>query len=528
MYVLFKEKEHLGNVTARILSLKPDVVLVHKNVAGVAQDMLRNKGITLVLDVKLSVLERLSRSLKCDIVESIDSNIGRPKLGTCKCFYTSNFDDNLGLPKTLMFFEVQSYQRGCCVLLRGGPHPEMVKVKKVARLLLYARYNWRLELSMLLDEFARPPSPKSSIFDSKEQSPVKNFEQPSTIDTLVDSSIHHIDHTAKIDRKKSSEDKAVTKENVQDFSDPLRATDLSPSTFDPESSVEFAVQSPVDNRFKTALNSTVLSVSPYSAFPLPYLETEHGRKCRLRSYYPLELYYSKQWCNMPEKQVTIEPNSNNALITNSDSTLNPVHPFLTHTITTSVDNNDFQTLLASFRASGGRLPKSVSSECFFFKYNVPTIFLMHVEFTVKIVAKRPTRSLPEYKHLDEDMTDHDALDIHNHQRLPVLFCTFYMSNKTTPSFCVQPSLLNMIFYGAYDIMLGKFLEYYCFRPSYMCPVCNLPMLKHLRRYVHSMGCVQVELSEDHSAQNSDEVFMTSKCSVCQEWTPSIPMSSDTW
>lgn len=42
-----------------------------------------------------------------------------------------------------------------------------------------------------------------------------------------------------------------------------------------------------------------------------------------------------------------------------------------------------------------------------------------------------------------------------------------------------------------------------------------------------MGCVQVELAKDHSAQNSDKVFMTSKCTVCQEWTPSIPMSADT-
>lgn len=89
--LLLQEKEYLRNVTSRILSLKPDVMLVHKNVAGIAQDMLRENGVTLVLDVKLTVLERLSRCLECDIITSIDSNIGKPKLGKCSKFNTKQF-----------------------------------------------------------------------------------------------------------------------------------------------------------------------------------------------------------------------------------------------------------------------------------------------------------------------------------------------------------------------------------------------------------------------------------------------------
>lgn len=51
----------------------------------------------------------------------------------------------------------------------------------------------------------------------------------------------------------------------------------------------------------------------------------------------------------------------------------------------------------------------------------------------------------------------DALDIHNHQRLPVLFSNFYYNPDGTSSFCVHPNLLNMVFYGDNDIMLGQFL-----------------------------------------------------------------------
>lgn len=299
-------------MTARILSLNPNVILVHKNVSGIAQDMLRSHGITLVLDVKLSVLERLSRCLKCDIVNSIESNVGVPKLGTCDRFYIKSYDDQNGVCKTLTFFKIQSISRGCCVLLRGSNNAELVKVKKVAALLLFARYNWRLEMSFLLDEFARPPSPKPSIFDSKDNSPSKNDNEDDCCSTGDDTElisknqpVGKCEKSLKYEARKC-EEILVTKENVQDFSDPLRATDLSPSAFDAEASVEFAVEMPYDNRFRTALSSVVLSISPHVAFPLPFLETEQGRKCALRSFYPNELYYSKQWSDVPEKPTSIE------------------------------------------------------------------------------------------------------------------------------------------------------------------------------------------------------------------------------
>lgn len=316
--LLMQEREYLQNVTKRILNLKPNVVLVHKNVAGIAQDMLRKHGITLVLDVKLSVLDRLARCLNCDIVNSIDSNIGRPILGVCDRFYIQSFDDQNGVAKTLMFFEKPSSPRGCCVLLRGANNNELLKVKRVASLLLFARYNWRLELSFLLDEFARPPSPKPSIFDSKDHSPSKmndsddDFMQANDENNQKELVKEERMSPTKIENKilkyeKRVEEKLITKENVQDFSDPLRATDLSPSAFDPGSSVEFAVETPYDNRFRTALSSTVLSVSPFVVFPLPFLETEQGRNCTLRSYYPNELYYSKQWSSeIVEKNTATE------------------------------------------------------------------------------------------------------------------------------------------------------------------------------------------------------------------------------
>ena len=150
-----------------------------------------------------------------------------------------------------MFFEIPYSQRGCSLLLRGGSDEELGKIKKVASFLLFARYNFRLELSFLLDEFARPPSPKHNIFDSNEQSPLN---EDITIESLKFDDRQNLSQNTK-------RDKVVSIENVCDNSDPLRAENLSPSAFAP--SLDFAVQATFDNRFRTCLSSSILSVSGF-------------------------------------------------------------------------------------------------------------------------------------------------------------------------------------------------------------------------------------------------------------------------
>lgn len=494
--LILQEKEYLRNVTARILSYGPDVVLVHKNVAGIAQDMLRHKGITLVLDVKLSVFERLAQCMKCDIVTSIDSNIGTPKLGSCKRFFTKSFEDENGLQKTLMFFDIPYSQRGCSLLLRGGNEHELSKVKKVAAFLLYARYNFRLELSYLLDVFAQPPPSRTlceSIFDSVEASNVqsedcekvamrsKDFQEPLKVE------IH-------------KKERSVNIENVADFSDPLRTESLSPDIIN-EENVELEVQHPFDNKFRASLSSTVLSISPFINFPLPYLETETGRKCALRALFPAELFYSKHWSEKSRKsEIFTQPTKSCDVAQQSSST----HEFLKMKFTSPVDHKDIQTALSDYRRSGGQYEKVLR-------------------------MKKIERKSENEKQKVQAETIKDAMDVYCHQRLPVLFCSFYYNTRELPtSFCAQPLLLNMHFYGYDDIMLGLFLERYCFRSSYICSSCKLPMMNHVRKYAHSMGVVTVKLSEDPIRNENSNILFTSRCTICNTMTPRVTISNDTW
>uniref|UniRef100_A0A182YC39 1-phosphatidylinositol-3-phosphate 5-kinase n=1 Tax=Anopheles stephensi TaxID=30069 RepID=A0A182YC39_ANOST len=513
--LMLQERDYLRNKVSKIISLGPNIVLVHKNVAGIAQDMLRNNGITLVLDVKLCVLERIARFLDCDIISCIDSNVGQPKLGVCDRFRIQTFYDDQG---KLEFDD------------------ELAKIKKIASLLLLARHNWRFELSYLCDVYAMPPTPRTSIFDSKESTPLDPLPQSQCLEAPVqipkeetsmpfdnDKTAVQKEQPAKIVRMTT--ETAANRENVGDWTDPLRSGAFGPSedgggqyADEDDTSFELAAETPNDNRFRSALSSTILSISPFVAFPLPYLETDAGRKCALRCHFPEELYFSKQWSNegtlgsMGEKSCAAlidnaAGGGTGAPIEEEEKQLLPVHPFVTHKITASVDSKEMQTILASFRACGGRYPK---------------VSMM------KKTSSRKRRLTTMAQRSLEEFVYRDALDIENHQRLPVLFCSFNYNENVPSTFCAQPSYLDMQFYGQNDIMLGLFLEHYCFRSTYICKSCNLPMMDHVRRYVHSGGCIQVKLVEDVTKMDTGTILISSKCTICNEYSKPAPMSQDTW
>ncbi len=66
-------------------------MLVHRNVSRLAQESLNASGITLVLNVKMSVMERIARCTNADILTTVDAHVGTTNLGTCRSFYTKKF-----------------------------------------------------------------------------------------------------------------------------------------------------------------------------------------------------------------------------------------------------------------------------------------------------------------------------------------------------------------------------------------------------------------------------------------------------
>lgn len=107
---------------AKIDSHNPDILLVEKSVSRFAQEYLLAKDISLVLNIKRSLLERISRCTGAQIVPSIDQ-LTSPKLGYCDLFHVEKFVEKhvstgqavKKLAKTLMFFNGCPKPLGCTV-----------------------------------------------------------------------------------------------------------------------------------------------------------------------------------------------------------------------------------------------------------------------------------------------------------------------------------------------------------------------------------------------------------------------------
>lgn len=127
--LLFQEMDHLKMAVAKIHAHHPNVLLVEKSVSRFAQEYLLAKDISLVLNIKKPLLERIARCTGAQIVPSID-HLSTKKLGCCDSFHVDKFVEEHGsagqggkkLTKPLMFFEGCPRPLGCTVCLNSFAH----------------------------------------------------------------------------------------------------------------------------------------------------------------------------------------------------------------------------------------------------------------------------------------------------------------------------------------------------------------------------------------------------------------------
>ncbi|XP_026127648.1 1-phosphatidylinositol 3-phosphate 5-kinase-like isoform X1 [Carassius auratus] len=185
--IVLQEHEFLKNYVQRIADVRPNLVLVEKTVSRIAQDMLLEHGISLVINVKPQVLDRVSRMTQGDLVISMDQLLTKPRLGTCHKFYLHSFQLPNNEMKTLMFFDGCPPQLGCTIKLRGASEYELARVKEIIIFMVCVAYHSQLEISFLMDEFAMPPSlAESSSFPCLLESTTLEEEEDNDGSTLGD------------------------------------------------------------------------------------------------------------------------------------------------------------------------------------------------------------------------------------------------------------------------------------------------------------------------------------------------------
>ncbi|KAG4144459.1 hypothetical protein ERO13_D05G038200v2 [Gossypium hirsutum] len=185
--LLQQEMDHLKMAVAKIGAHHPNVLLVEKSVSRYAQDYLLAKDISLVLNIKRPLLERIARCTGAQIVPSID-HLTSPKLGYCDVFHVEKFFEEHGsagqggkrLTKTLMFFEGCPKPLGYTILLKGANGDELKKVKHVVQYGVFAAYHLALETSFLADEGATLPE-----LPLKSPITVALPDKPSSIDRSI-------------------------------------------------------------------------------------------------------------------------------------------------------------------------------------------------------------------------------------------------------------------------------------------------------------------------------------------------------
>ena len=130
---LMQEKEHLRMIVGKIESRRPNVLLVERSFSSYAQELLA-KDISLVLNVKRPLLERISRCTGAQIASSID-NIASARLGQCEMFkvqkileFPSGKHTKRRSTKTLMFFEGCPRRLGCTVSISLLFHEHLIGV----------------------------------------------------------------------------------------------------------------------------------------------------------------------------------------------------------------------------------------------------------------------------------------------------------------------------------------------------------------------------------------------------------------
>lgn len=483
--VIMQETEYLRNVVARISSLKPDIVLVQRNVARLAQESLQQLGIALVLNVKTTVLERIARCTRADLVYSVDVLLNQIHLGTCSRFSVQKLSHS---NKTLMFFEGCAFpHKGSTVILRGAPQKELTKVKRVTSFMIYVLYNWKLESSLLMDEQAYVMQQQKPFLQSPSDSgtsPVNEENQTKPVD----------------DTEPITAIQKPASQCVQDESDPLQSEANATSPIS-QPDLPLSVDKAPTNSLRKTLDDIILSVSPTIKYTVPYLESDIGKKCELRKYFPENIYWSAQLdpTSAVKNEVPVETQPRYNI------QLKDPHPFVKDILIETIESPRVQASLALYRACGGRLTPDMKS----------------LQPSPPSVAPPPPA-----------VTKVDALQPTNHQRLPVLIY-ICRSPIHSPGFCVEPCTINMDFYARNDIPLGSFLEKYCFRRDYKCPstTCLIPTLEHERWFIHGTGSVCVSLCEidNQPPEAYDErIIMWNWCPLCKQVSSILPMTSDTW
>ncbi|XVF86982.1 hypothetical protein PTKIN_Ptkin18bG0084200 [Pterospermum kingtungense] len=459
--LLQQEMDYLKMAVAKIHAHQPNILLVEKSVSRFAQEYLLEKDISLVLNIKRPLLERIARCTGAQIIPSIDHLIS-PKLGHCEKFHVERFKEDLGsagqrgkkLVKTLMYFEGCPKPLGCTILLRGANGDELKKVKHVIHYGIFAAYHLALETSFLADEGASMPE-----FPLNSSISVALLDKPSTIVRSI-STVPGFTIPAN---KMSSE--------LQHSSKPQRASSI--PNLNQASSI-------ISNNFQK-IEGTPPSCLPNGTSSLSARSTS-------------------------TRSTALLPSKSEQIISDSYSKKNDWHPKESSMMEVSVDKSESVGPLESLKqfsmahidqknpdAAGEIQPGGLEAS------------------SVRQESENHNNHSGEPKPLKEEFPPSPS----DNQSILVSLSSRCVRKGTV---CERSHLFRIKYYGSFDKPLGRFLRDHLFDQGYRCHSCDMPSDTHVHCYTHRQGTLTISVKKLSDiflpGERGGKIWMWHRCLRC--------------
>ena len=494
--VIRQEREYLQNLVHRIAALRPQLLLVQRNISGLALEFLEQANIATAYNVKPSVLEAIARCSQARIISSIDKlAIKSGQAGKCASFYLKTYIYN-GRKKTYMYLTGCPKELGCTIVLRGGDMATLARIKRITEFMVYVVYNLKLETCLMRDEFALIPSytGEGSISPDKETARKVANSTDTDDDRLMNTVDEASKHLEYLDGNGISDTAEMA---IVDVPSSERTTWLRPKMTKVSETDD--IQLPDDIPMPTFYGDMVekhktkiLSASPFVKFMQPYLLMRAREQER-------RLLYLKRLCDQdliegqqeletvkPEKFMLIKPEMIHEAIPDTSKKFREV----LH----AVHDAEYDKALHNYRTQKKQWEAYLSGNI-------------------------------------------NLFDPFAHQNIAVLYsvvCTV----TTVP--CSGPDLLALGFYNEHetdqdfeaDCTLGQYVEDLCLGANTICTAnsCERKMYEHHRQYVH--GSAQLSVTVQHHSCElrglQDSILMWSTCRICSKATQVMPMSDSTW
>ncbi|MCJ1271094.1 hypothetical protein MMC22_010993 [Lobaria immixta] len=484
--VIRQEREFLQNLVNRIVALRPQLLLVQRNVSGLALEFLEQARIATAYNVKASVLEAVSRCTQTRIISSIDKLAIKPAYtGKCEDFYLKTYVQG-NKKKTYMFLSGCAKELGCTIVLRGAKAEILAKIKRITEFMVYVVYNLKLETCLMRDEFALIPSSNETppLLAGREHN--RQTSQGQSTSTTPNNTIAEATSAVQATTVPTSlkEPRARVSEVLKQQSTESIPTDASVPDDVPMPTFYSSI---VEQH-----HTKILSASPFVRFAQPYLLMRAREQER-------RLVYLKR---LRDQDVLDELNDDEK---SQPQKFDLIKPEMIH---------------ETIRGASKKVRE--------------VIHAVHDAEYDKALHNYKTHTKQWEAYMAGNI---NMFDPYEHQNIAVLYsvvCTV----TTVP--CSGPDLLALSFYNEHetdeefeaDCTLGQYVEDLCLGANTVCTAngCERKMFDHHRQYVHGEAQVSVFVERYpcklRGLQNT--ILIWSCCRICGEETQVVPMSENTW